>query len=177
MQKPKVSVFIGISIDGFMADENRDISWLSIVERDPPEDNGYKQLIEETDVLVMGRNTYDMILSSDEWPYSGKSVFVLTHHEQESLYGEQFYNGKLTELLDFLESAGFEHVYLDGGAVIREGLREGLVDEITLSYVPIILGKGIPLFTSDLPRSLWQLKSSRNFPSGLMQTVYEIKQE
>ena len=80
MNRPRVSVFLGVSLDGYIAGESDDLSWLSIVQTDPPEDTGYEALMREVDVLVLGRNTYEKVLTFGDWPYHGKRVIALTHH-------------------------------------------------------------------------------------------------
>jgi len=107
-----------------------------------------------------------------QWPYEGKRVVILTSREATSKHGETFYSGSLPDLINELKEEGIKHIYLDGGNVVRQGLQANLVDEMTLSWIPIILGKGIPLFDSNLSTSRWKLKSSQSFASGLMQTTY-----
>lgn len=172
MNRPKVSVFLGISLDGYIAGKGGDLSWLSMVETDPPEDTGFHALMNDIDVMVLGRNTYDTALSFAGWPYSGKRVVILTHRSFRSRHGEEQFSGDPVSLLQSLKQDGSKHVYLDGGAVTRTALAAGIVDELTLSWVPIILGDGIALFEAGLPRSGWRLTQSRAFPSGLVQSRY-----
>lgn len=172
MGMPKVTAFLGLSLDGYIAGEGGDLSWLSVVESDPPEDTGYSGLMNSVDTLVLGRNTYDTVLGFEAWPYSGKRVVVLTHRDFNSLYGEEAYNGTLPDLLKTLGAEGCRHIYLDGGAVVREGMASGVLDEMILSWVPVILGGGIPLFMPGMSMSHWRLEESRVFPSGLLQGRY-----
>lgn len=168
----KTSVFLGISLDGYIAGPDNDLSWLSVVETDPPEDTGYNALMASVDVLVMGRNTYDTVLTFGFWPYEGKQVVVLTSRPFTPLYGETAFNGSLDALLPQLAQQGSKHAYLDGGNVVRQALQNQLVDALTLSFVPVTLGKGIHLFEGDMPMHQWQLQSSTAFPSGLLQGCY-----
>ncbi len=172
MHRPMVSVFLAVSLDGFIAGEGGDLSWLSPYASDPPEATGYAALMRETDAMVMGRNTYDAVLGFGPWPYEGKRVVVLTGRELRPRHGEERADVPLHALLRDLGKAGHRHVYLDGGAVVRDGLRAGLVDSLTLSRVPVVLGKGIALFDQDLPRATWRMHSTRSLPSGLVQTRY-----
>ena len=172
MNRPKVSVFLGLSLDGYIAGEGGDLSWLSIVQTDPPEDTGFDALMRDVDVMVFGRNTYDTALAFEAWPYASKRVVVLTHRALRPRHGEEVHAGPLVDLLASLGQAGHRHVYLDGGGVTREGLAAGVVDELTLSWLPVILGKGIPLFASGLSMSRWHLAQSRAFASGLVQARY-----
>lgn len=172
MGKPEVTVFLGISLDGYIAGEGGDLSWLSVVESDPPEETGYNALMNRVDTLVLGRNTYDTILGFEAWPYSGKRVVVMTHRELASRHGEAAYDGTVPDLLKTLGAEGCGHVYLDGGTVVREGLAAGVVDEMILSWIPVILGGGIPLFRPGVSMSHWRLEESRVFPSALLQGRY-----
>lgn len=174
MARPRVSVFLGMSLDGFIARENNELDFLSIVNTNPPEDTGYNAFFASVDVLVMGRRTYDVVVAFPSWPYGDKRLIVLTSRSVQPQHGETFYNGSLCALLDQLGAEGIQHVYLDGGATVRQGLLEDVVDELTLSWVPIIIGSGIPLFDKTLPDTKLQLVSSRAFPSGLLQTVYRV---
>ena len=170
----KVSVFLGISLDGYIAGADNDLSWLSVVETDPPEDTGYNALMAGIDVLVMGRNTYETVLTFGFWPYEGKQVVVLTSRPLAPLHGETSFNGSLRELLTELSAHGLKHVYLDGGNVVRQGLQQQLVDELTLSWVPVTIGKGVRLFEGDMSMSQWKLTSHQAFPSGLLQGRYKL---
>lgn len=175
--RPMVSVFVGLSLDGFIAGRDGDLSWLSVVETDPPEDTGYAALMASVDALVIGRNTYDVIRSFDIWPYAGKHVVVLTHRPLVARQGEQAHAGDLTALLAQLAARGLRHVYLDGGNAIRQGLAAGAVDHLTLSWVPMTLGQGVPLFGPDIPTARWRRDSSHAFPSGLVQARYTARRE
>jgi len=175
--RPMVSVFVGLSLDGFIAGRDGDLSWLSVVETDPPEDTGYAALMASVDALVIGRNTYDVIRSFDVWPYAGKHVVVLTRRPLVSMQGEQTHAGDLVTLLAQLAGRGLRHVYLDGGNAIRQGLAAGVVDHLTLSWVPMTLGQGTPLFGPGILAARWRLGASRAFPSGLVQARYAARRE
>ncbi|WP_320338896.1 MULTISPECIES: dihydrofolate reductase family protein [Burkholderia] len=170
--RPRVSVFLALSLDGFIAGENDDLSWLEPFSSDSPDDTGYTALMNGIDVIVMGRNTYDTVINFDPWPYAGKRMVVMTRRELASRHGEEPFDGALATLLDRLAAQGHRHVYLDGGLTAREGIKAGVVDRITLSWVPIVLGKGIPLFGAELPQTLLRLDDTKRLPSGLMQATY-----
>ena len=164
---------MGVSMDGYIAGDDHSLEWLKIVETDPPEDTGYAAFWAEVDALVIGRNTYDAVLGFTPYPYSGKRVIVLTTRPTEAQHGETFYNGSLEPLLETLALEGVERIYLDGGNAVRQGLEAGVVDDLTISTLPIILGSGIKLFERGMPRSRWTLTSSRSFGSGLVQATYQ----
>ena len=176
MQKIFVSVFLGTSIDGCIAGENGDLSWLAELAPDSPEATGYAALMAQVDTLLIGRSTYDAVLGFEPWPYAGKRVVVLSHRDFTPRHGEQRREGSVREVLAALAAEGCRHVYLDGGAVIRAGLREGVIDSLTLSVLPVVLGKGVRLFEDGLPRSDWRLEGTRQLPSGVVQLRYGKRQ-
>lgn len=176
MQKTFVSVFLGTSIDGCIAGENGDLSWLAELAPDSPEATGYAALMAQVDTLLIGRSTYDAVLGFEPWPYAGKRVVVLSHRDFTPRHGEQRREGSVREVLAALAAEGWRHVYLDGGAVIRAGLREGVIDSLTLSVLPVVLGKGVRLFEDGLPRSDWRLEGTRQLSSGVVQLRYGKRQ-
>jgi dihydrofolate reductase len=175
MDRPVVSVFLAVSLDGFIAGPDGDLTWLDPYATDSTVETGYERLIRDVDTLLMGRNTYEKILSFDFWPYLGKRVVVLTHRPLSSRHGEMAQAGPLHEVLERLWEQGARHVYLDGGQVIRQGLAHHLVDELTLSWAPIILGDGVWLFNGLHNRLAWEVVDVRRLPSGLVQTSYRSR--
>jgi dihydrofolate reductase len=171
MQRPRCSVFIATSLDGYIARPDGTFDFLSIVER-PDEDYGFAEFFASVDALVVGRNTYETALAFPEWPYAGKRCIVLTHRETASIHGEQFFNGAPTALVDQLGLSGAQRLYVDGGAVIRRFLADGLIDDVTLSIVPVLLGEGIALFGPEVPEQPLRLESSNAYESGLVQLRY-----
>jgi dihydrofolate reductase len=171
MPRPRCSVFIATSLDGFIARENGAFDFLSLVEREG-EDYGFEDFYATVDALVIGRNTYETALMFDDWPYSGKRCIVLTHRETPSQHGEQFFSGDAGALVEQLGLVGAQRLYVDGGAVIREFLSAHLIDDVTLNLIPTLLGKGIPLFGPEVPEQVLELESSQSYPSGLVQLRY-----
>lgn len=172
MIRPRVSVFLALSLDGHIAGENNDLSWLEPYSTDPPEETGYTALMNAIDVMILGRNSYDVVLALDSWLYEGKKVMVMTHRPLVSRHGEEAWSGSLSELLRNLVKEGCKHAYLDGGHAVRQGLEADVVDELTISWVPVILGKGVPLFTGSLSMQAWKLQGWSALPSGLLQGKY-----
>ena len=171
--RPRCSVFIATSLDGFIARRDGGIDWLSIVEA-PGEDYGYAKFFADIDALILGRGTYEKVLSFPAWPYGDKRCVVLTHGAYESRHGERFHAGDPGPLLAELHAAGVRRIYVDGGAVIRQFLRDGLIDDLTLSIIPIVLGDGLPLFDASVPTRRLRLAGSQAFPSGLVQLRYDV---
>lgn len=171
--RPRVSVYIAISLDNFIARDDGGLDWLEDVQEAGGGDYGYASFMSTIDVVVLGRSTYDAVLTFEAWPFHGKRVIVLTNRSIISEFGEISYAGALGPLMDRLGREGAARVYLDGGATIRQGLDEGLVDDMTLSIVPVLLGTGRPLFTRGLPGSRWALTGADSHPTGLVQIRYE----
>lgn len=172
LQRPRVSAFLALSLDGFIAGEGGDLAWLTPFGGDSQEETGYAGLMASADALLMGRNTYDVVRAFPEWPYGDKPVIVLTHRPAEPGVNVAFRQGALPQVLDTLWQEGSRHLYLDGGDLVRQGLQAGVVDELTLFWVPVTLGHGVPLFSGALPDRLAPV-SSTLLPSGLVRVVYQ----
>lgn len=170
----KASVFVGTSLDGFMARLNGDFDFLPEGGGEP---HGYEEFIATVDVLVIGRNTFEIVSRFPVWPYSGKRVVVLSNHPID-LSGphkddvEQM-SGSPVDIVDRLALSGATHLYIDGGITIQSFLRAGLIQRLIITRVPVLIGEGIPLF-GWLPNDL-KLNhiGTRQFPSGLVQSEYE----
>lgn len=173
MPRPRVSVYLGASLDLFIAREDGRLDWLERFHDPAVGDYGYGAFFSTIDTLVIGRSTYDTVLGFDAWPYEGKRVVVFSHRPIAPRAGVEHGEGALAPALEALFARGARHVYLDGGALVRQGLREGVVDALTLSVVPHLLGSGRPLFTSGLPELGLTLLGAQAFPTGLVQLRYE----
>jgi dihydrofolate reductase len=171
----KVSVYIATSLDGFIARPNGDIDWLTGGQN--AEDYGYADFIAGVDHIVMGRNTYEKVLTFGGWPYE-KKVIVLTSRDliiPDELSGKvEALNLPPADLLRRLEVHDAEHIYLDGGVTIQRFLREGLVNEMTITTIPVLIGAGLSLF-GPLERDIkLELIDSRSFKNGFVQNKYRI---
>lgn len=168
------SVFIATSLDGFIARTDGSIDWLSAVNR-PGEDYGYAAFWSSIDTLIIGRGTYETALGFDRWPYDAKRVVVLTHHARTARHGERFFTeGNLRELVEGLARDGAKRAYVDGGSVIRQFLSLGLIDDLTLSVIPVLLGSGRRLFSDAGPELVLELEQAQSYPSGLAQLRYRV---
>lgn len=146
----KISVFSAISLDGFLADENGGIDWLDETPNPEGTDMGYNEFIKTVNAIVMGRNTFEKVLSFNiPWPYQ-HPVFVLSRqlHDVPSALADrvELVKGPIEVVFEELSSKGYVHFYVDGGQIIQQCLASGLMDQMILTTIPIILGKGIPLF-------------------------------
>lgn len=170
---PKISVYIAMSIDGYIARKDGSIDWLE-QGHEGDEDYGFKKFFNSIDALVLGRNTYETVSSFDKWPYTGKRVIVLSDTLKEVRKEAELFCGQLTRLASILHSDGVKHVWVDGGITVSKFLEAGLVDHITISIIPVILGSGIPLFSFMNIEQLCRFISTQSYPSGLVQLQYEV---
>lgn len=178
--RPMVSVFIATSLDGYIARPDGLLDWLDQANTLAPkgEDCGYQLFIATVDALVMGRHSYEKVLSFNEWPYITKQVVVLSSSDITipDALRHSVNSSKETprQLLTRLHAEGMKHIYLDGGVTIQHFLRDGLVDELTITTIPVLLGKGRPLF-GDLDADITlELKHSKAYPFAYVQSTYRV---
>jgi dihydrofolate reductase len=174
MSRPRTSTFVAMSLNGFLARSDGSVDWL---ERFQGEEHGYRAFFESVDTLVLGRRTYDFVLTMvgarSPWPYSGKRCVVMTHRHVEGRNQERSFEGEPSVLLDQLTAEGARHVYVDRGVVIRSFLAAGCLDHLTVSVVPCLLGTGFPLFGGVRRETGLGLVSATSFKNGLVQLQYE----
>jgi dihydrofolate reductase len=170
-----VSVFIGTSVDGFIARTNGDFDFLP---PDGGEPHGYAEFMASVDVLVIGRKTFETVLTLAAWPYGDKRVVVLSSLplDLSAAHGgivEQM-AGPPAEIVSRLAASGARHLYVDGGITIQRFLRAGLIQRIIITRVPVLIGDGIPLFGT-LPSDIrLHHIATQHYPSGLVKTEYHI---
>jgi len=169
--RPQVSVYIATSLDGFIAGEDGALDWLESVQC-PGEDYGYAAFLASIDAVVLGRRTFDQVRTFEAWPFPGRRTAVLTHRPLPEDAPVEAWRGALRPHLERWGVEGLRHVYLDGGETIRQALSESLVDRLTLSRIPVILGGGRPLFAAPLPSTTWVHEATAAFPTGLVQSRY-----
>ena len=169
------SVFIGTSVDGFIARTNGDLDFLPEGGGEP---HGYNEFIASVDAIVIGRKTFETVLAFEAWPYGDKRVVVLSSRplDLSAVPGgvvEQM-AGPPAEIVSQLAARGIKHLYIDGGITIQRFLREGAIQRLIITRVPVLIGEGIPLFGS-LPRDI-RLRhlATRHYPSGLVQSEYQV---
>lgn len=174
-------VFIATSVDGFIAREDGAIDWLlPMNSRFPPgDDAGYAAFFARMDGLVMGRASFEAALGFADWPYGDKPVVVLSRHGvavPASLRATVQASGEApTALMARLGAAGWRRAYVDGGEVIRAFLHEGLIDEMTITTVPVAIGRGRSLWGGALPRDLpLELLDLKRWDFGAVQAHYRL---
>jgi len=172
-------VFIGTSLDGFIARKNDDIAWLT----EYPtlgEDHGFATHMARVDGVIMGRGTFEVIKDMRPWYYS-KPVVVLSRSITQGDIADEI-AGKVevmdaapAEAMHALDERGWKAAYIDGGSVIQSFLRAGLIEDFVISRIPVLIGEGIPLFGPlDADLTLDHVET-RAFPSGLVQSVYRVR--
>ncbi|TDD47553.1 dihydrofolate reductase [Nonomuraea terrae] len=169
------SVFIGVSLDGFIAREDGDLEWLVSRGEAAGDDLGYDAFIAGIDAVVTGRGTYEAGLSFETWPHEDRHCAVLSTTLEEGADPRVTVYRDLDSCLKGLTERGVKGVYVDGGQVIRTFLREGLIDRMTITTVPVLIGSGLPLFGpvgGDIP--LVHV-STRTFGAGVVQSTYAIE--
>jgi len=170
-----VSVFIGISVDGFIARPNGDLDFLPA---DGGEPHGYNEFMATVDALVIGRKTFETVLAYPAWPYGDKRVVVLSSRPLDfsTVRGgvvEQM-AGPPAEIVSKLAASGVRHIYVDGGVTIQGFLRAGLVQRLIITRVPVLIGNGIPLFGSLLRDVRLHHVATQHYPSGLVKSEYQV---
>ena len=171
----KASVFIATSVDGFIARPDGALDWLP---GDGVEDHGYTEFFASVDALVIGRKTFETVLDFDQWPYGDKLVVVLTSKPPDFTAPTgsrcEFMSGTPREIIDRLSARGLKHLYIDGGVTIQRFLAAGLIQHLTVTRIPVLLGSGIPLF-GPIPHDIrLEHVRTRSYPSGLVQSDYTI---
>jgi dihydrofolate reductase len=167
-----VTLFIATSLDGYIAGPDDDLSWLFT-----DADYGFSSFFDEVDALVMGRGTYDVVRQFGEWPYSGKKTVVVSRSSDfESVTpNTTVYSQDLPSLVRLLSESGSKAVWLvGGGELVRSFLELGLIDRITVSLHPVLLGKGIALFPGGFPKTMLVFENSRTYETGLVQLNYHV---
>ena len=169
----KLILYIAMSLDGYIARPDGDINWLSSVER-PGEDYGYADFVQTVDTVIMGRKTYDKVLSFGiEFPHKDRQCYIITRQERPAEGNIVFYAGSLPDLVARLKNQPGGNIYCDGGAELATALRRAdLIDTYVISIIPIMLGNGIRLFPNDCPEQKLQLVDCKTFESGLVQLHY-----
>jgi dihydrofolate reductase len=170
------SVFIGTSVDGFIARPNGDLDFLP---PDGGEPHGYAEFMATVDALVIGRKTFETVLAFPQWPYGDKRVVVLSSQpvDLSAVRGgvvEQM-SGPPAEIVSKLAASGAHNLYVDGGMTIQRFLWAGLIQRLIITRVPVLIGDGIPLFGT-LPRDI-RLRhvATQHYPSGLVKTEYQVE--
>lgn len=176
MNRPRCSVYIAQSVDGFIARPDGGLEWLDRVQL-PGEDYGYAAFMAQVDTVLLGRKTWEVVLGFGEPPYPGKRIVVATSSTEAPPPGVTFVNGDLPAAIARLGEEGARHLWVDGGILVKSLLRAGCVDDMIISTIPVLLGEGIPLFGPGTPEVSLSLVRSQGWASGLLQAEWKVTRE
>jgi dihydrofolate reductase len=172
----KVILYIAASIDGYIAKKDGNIDWLNAYPNPNNDDYGYSDLLSRISTTIMGRTTYDEVLSFGvEWPYPDKKSYVITHYTdfKPTTPNTEVYQGDLNSLISEIRLNTQKDIWLiGGGKLITQFLNEGLIDEMILTVIPIMLGDGIPLFLKSSKETNWKLQNAKAYDSGFVNLTY-----
>ncbi len=175
------SVFIATSLDGFIAREDGSVDWLNHLSKNMQHDGGYEAFMHTVDAIVMGRNSYEQVVSFPHWPYK-KDVIVLSRStidvpEVLQKQGVSCSSESPKALCERLAHNGIKKLYIDGGVTIQRFLQAGAIDELTITMIPILIGSGLPLFGYiDKDIELQHITTSV-YDCGFVQVNYKVKKE
>ena len=189
----KCSIFIAPSVDGYIATEDGRVNWLETLSKPISEEEASSDLmkhfnmsfpnyIQGVDCMIMGRKLMEVLsnfdLTPEQWPYGDTKIIVLSHtikEPPENLKNKvQIYSGSIEELITQLEKEGYKHAYVDGGTTITAFLNLGLIDEMTLTQAPVLLGAGIPLFGKLFKQIKLEDAQATAFPNNFIEIKYTI---
>ena len=177
---PECAVFVGVSLDGFIARPTGDLDWLMGEGGGDSGEYGYNEFIAGIDAIVMGRRTFEKVMTFDKWCYGTKRVVVLSKQSLDLTVAKahggvvELMSGPPADIVSRLAASGACHLYVDGGVTIQQFLRAGLIHRLIISRLPVLIGEGIPLFGS-LPRDIHLRHiATRTYPGGMVQSEYHV---
>ena len=178
--QPECAVFVGVSLDGYIARPNGDLDWLMGEGGGDSAEYGYNEFIADIDAIVMGRNTFEKVLTLDKWYYGNKRLVVLSHRLVDLTVArarggvvEQMASSP-EETVAKLAASGANRLYIDGGITIQQFLRAGLIHRLIISRLPVLIGQGIPLFGSLSRDVLLRHIKTKTYPLGMVQSEYHV---
>lgn len=177
----KIQLYIATTIDGFIARENGSLDWLFEHANSNKLDYGYNDFLKEVDIILMGRRTYDELMGYGvNWPYEDKKTYILSRSTNYKIKTPNtFLIGKISKaFIESLKSESKKNIWIVGGGIlISQFLNKSAINEMILSIIPIILGKGVKLFPDEPHETKFQLLSSQSFETGVVNLAYRAKQD
>lgn len=168
----KIILYIATTLDGFIASKNGSVKWLDKY-NESGEDYGYKKFLDSVDTIVIGKTTYEQVLSFGEYPYKELKTYVFAKHVSDD-ENVTFVQGHVKEFVDNLDAGKEQNIWLMGGAnIINQFLKEHLIDEFIIFVMPTILGSGTRLFEDDNYEKSLVFTSSKSYDSGVVELRYE----
>ncbi len=171
----KVVLYIAMSADGYIAKKDGGLEWLSGVEK-PGEDYGYSDFINTVDTVIMGRKTYDKVMTFGiDFPHKDRKCYVWSQSRDGSDENVTYYSGALAELIGRLKDENGKDIFIDGGAtLVQQLMKDNLIDRYIISLIPVFLGGGIPLFGESGIEKKLALQQVTDFSTGLVQLRYDV---
>ena len=174
------SVFVGVSLDGFIARPDGDLDWLMGEGGGDSAEYGYNEFIAGIDAIIMGLKTFEKVATFDKWYYGDKRVVVLSHRPVDLSVVQarggtvELMAGPPSEVIHKVGATGERHLYVDGGITIQEFLSAGLIQRLIISRLSVLIGEGIPLFGSLLHDIRLSHISTKTYPGGMVQSEYHV---
>ncbi|MHA1958621.1 MAG: dihydrofolate reductase family protein [Candidatus Thorarchaeota archaeon] len=172
-------VYVATSLDGFIATSEGGLDWLNEIPNPVNSDYGFTEFMSGIDAIVMGRKTFEKVLTFDSWPYD-KVVYVLSSGSvkvpKELKDKVEIIDMEPNELASHLKDLGYQNLYIDGGITIQNFLEEGLIDEMIITRVPVLLGDGTPLFGKLSKRLYFRHKKTEVLNKILVKSIYTLSE-
>ncbi|MDL2213701.1 dihydrofolate reductase family protein [Bacteroides sp. OttesenSCG-928-D19] len=170
----KIKLYIAASIDGYIARSDGDLDWLTKYPINSNTNYGYDDFYKSVDIVIMGGQTYRDILNMDfVWPYKDKMTYVITRNPMETKENVHLITENIIEEISKLREENGKDIWLvGGGQLITMLLNQDMVDEMAITTIPVLLGNGIPLFSSSLKELKWKLQESVSYDNGVLKTTY-----
>lgn len=170
----EVLLYIGVSLDGFIAKEDDDLKWLEETEGEG--DNGYSDFYNSIDTTIMGKKTYNYVMKhADAFPYPDKKNYVFTNSRKDSTEYVDFINEDVVAFIKKLKEQPGAKIWMVGGSNILDAfIKENLIDEYIITVSPHILGLGIPLFKENNPQINLELVDTKRY-GQFVQMHYKVK--
>ncbi len=171
----KIILYIAASLDQRIAEPDGGLEWLTGFPNPQKTDYGYKDLLASVDTVIMGGRTYREILSMDViWPYPEQKTYVVSLHNWEAPKNISFITENIIEMISELRNQEGKDIWLVGGGELVSMLLEAdLIDEMRICYIPILLGRGIPLFPEQPKESKWEIGGTKVYDSGILKVDYQ----
>jgi dihydrofolate reductase len=177
----RCSAFIATSVDGYIATKSGDVDWLETAGKSSA-DMGFNSYIASVDCIIMGRKTMEKLssfnLAPEHWPYGDIPIFVLSNTCKEAPDNlnekVEMYSGEISQLIARIKNEGYQHAYIDGGATITSFINLQFLDDMTITYVPILLGGGVSLFGEIHNHIKLEKTQADVFPNDCVQIKYEV---
>lgn len=169
----KLILYIATSLDGYIAKHDDDLSFLSLVHKDG-EDYGYSDFLSSIDTVIIGRRTYDWIVTQTNYPHEDIMTYIISRTKKQDSKNKIFYNGNIKDLIYKLKSEAGSNIFCDGGSeIVNLLLKDDLIDEFIISVVPVLVGDGISLFRKGGAEFNLKLITTRTYDTGLVQLHYK----